>query len=119
MEITPSTPQAPAPVKRPRHLMDPANPVRPVNDFRLTHVQQWVMSVLAVSTILHFAIGLNAAAIMMADNDQAKIGLNVLSAVFGVIAVAAGMLIHRKKLPSPWLLLGLIPGVVGLLVTYA
>ena len=38
--------------------MDPANPVRQVNDRRLTQVQRWVISVLAVTTILHLSVGL-------------------------------------------------------------
>ena len=59
--------------------MDPANPVRQVNDHRLTQVQRWVISV-----------------------------------AFGVVAAAVGRLIHQKPVASPWLLLGLVPGLVGL-----
>jgi hypothetical protein len=55
------------PVRRPRHLMDPANPVRQVNDHRLTQVQRWVVSVLAVTTILHLAVGLGVAAYFLDD----------------------------------------------------
>ena len=46
----------PAPVKRAKHLMDPANPVRTVNDRALTRVQRTVASVLATTTILHLSL---------------------------------------------------------------
>jgi hypothetical protein len=42
----------------------------------------------------------------------------VIAAAFGVIGVAAGFLIHGKRPHAwpyaPWLLLGLLPGIVGL-----
>jgi hypothetical protein len=99
--------------------MDPDNLVRPVNDRALTNVQRWVMSVLVVFTIAHLAIGLALAAAMVNDDaTAAKIGLNVIAAAFGVIGVAAGFLIHGKRPHTwpylPWLLLGLLPGLVGL-----
>jgi hypothetical protein len=107
------------PAKRPRHLMDPNNPVRTVNDRSLTNVQRWVMSVLAVFTIAHLAIGIAIAAnAVREDATAARIGLCVISCAFGVIGVAAGLLIHGKRPQTwpyaPWLLLGLLPGLVGL-----
>jgi hypothetical protein len=109
-----------APVRRPRHLLDP-------NDLQQSHrrsqssqeslgkVQRWVMSVLAVTTILHLAAGLVLAAVFMDESRlDARIGLNVLAAVIGVMAAATGRLIHHKNPVSPWLLLGLTPGLVGL-----
>jgi len=109
-----------APVRRPRHLLDP-------NDLQQSHrrsqssqeslgkVQRWVMSVLAVTTILHLAAGLVVAAVFMDSSRlDARIGLNVLAAVIGVMAAATGSLIHHKNPVSPWLLLGLTPGLVGL-----
>ncbi|GAA1949533.1 hypothetical protein GCM10009798_05920 [Nocardioides panacihumi] len=107
------------PPKRPRHLMDPDNPVRPVNDRSLTNVQRWVMSVLVVFTIAHLAIGIAIAANTVPDDAlAARIGLSVISCAFGVIGVAAGILIHGNR-PfarrfAPWLALGLLPGLVGL-----
>ena len=107
------------PPKRPRHLMDPNNPIRPVNDRSLTNVQRWVASVLAVFTISHLAIGIAiAAAMVREDATAARIGLCVIAGAFGVIGVAVGILIHGNKPHTwpfaPWLLLGLLPGVVGL-----
>lgn len=111
--------QPPAKVtKRPRHLMDPDNLQRPVNDQSLTRVQRWVMSVLAVFTIAHLAVGIAIASWYVAeDATAARIGLNVIAAIFGVLGVCAGFLIHRASPFTPrhlpWLLLGLAPGILG------
>jgi hypothetical protein len=97
--------------------MDPDNLVRPVNDASLTHVQRWVLSVLAVFTIAHLAIGLVIAALAVrADDTSARVGLCVIAGIFGVLAVAVGQLIHRRNPVNAWLLLGLLPGIVGLVL---
>jgi len=95
--------------------MDPDNPVRPVNDMSLTHVQRWVMSVLAVFTIAHLAVGIVVAALFV-DQRSAAVGLSVIAGIFGVLAVAAGQLIHQRNPLNAWLVLGLVPGVVGLVL---
>ena len=95
--------------------MDPAHPTRQVNDFKLTQVQRWVVSVLAVTTILHLSVGLTVAAYSL--DEQAivsRIGLCVIGGAFGVVAAGVGRLIHQKPIVSPWLLLGLTPGVIGI-----
>lgn len=105
------------PAARRRHLMDPANPVRPVNNAELTRVQRWVVSVLTVTTILHLSVGLVVAAYFLASDDRvAQIGLCAIAAAFGVISVAVGLVIHGRTPLSPWLLLGLLPGIVGVLL---
>jgi hypothetical protein len=38
--------------------------------------------------------------------------------VIGVIAVATGLIIHGKRPLSWWLLLGLVPGLVGAWFTF-
>lgn len=104
------------PTPRRRHLMDPANPQRPSLASReITRVQQWVLSVLVATTILHLAAGLAVAAVY-ADGSRpgAGVGLNVLACVCGVGAVLAARLIHGRRPLSSWLLLGLVPGLVGL-----
>ncbi len=117
-----ATPMKPVkPVKRPRHLMDPDHLVRPVNDRSLTNVQRWVMSVLTVFTIAHLAIGIALAAqFVEADALAPRIGLNVIAMIFGILGLAAGFAIHgHKPLAWPyagWLVLGTIPGVVGLVL---
>jgi hypothetical protein len=101
--------------------MDPDNPRRETirrrdsGPMHLEPVQKWVLSILAFTTIIHLAVGLVIAAVYIdADRPDARIGLNVIAAAFGVISVAVFRAIHGKKLASPWLLLGALPGVVGL-----
>lgn len=97
--------------------MDPDAPRKvadPEDAARLQRVQTWVMSVLVVTTIVHLSAGLAISA-QYVDEDalSAGIGLSVLAGAFGVIAVAAGLAIHRKSPLSPWLLLGVLPGLVS------
>ena len=109
--------------RRARHLLDPEALGRPrdlaAERRSLTRVQQWVMSVLAVTTILHLSGGLVLAAHFLPEERGvgARVGLDVIAAVFGVLAVAAGLAIHRRSVLSPWLLLGVLPGVLGLWIT--
>ncbi len=101
---------------RRRHLMDPANPQRPsVESREITRVQQWVLSVLVTTTILHLSVGLAVAGVF-ADGSRpgAGVGLNVLASVCGVGAVLAARLIHRRPPLSWWLPVGPLPGLVGL-----
>lgn len=109
------------PPRLPRHLMDPNNP-RPApgrRDMSLTQVQRWVMSSLALTTILHFAGGLVVAAIFLEDSrTDGRLALNLLAGAVGVMAVAAARLIHQKPALSPWLLLGLLPAPLGLWLTF-
>lgn len=106
--------------KRPRHLMDPNNPHREIRrpsdsgPMHLEPVQKWVLSALAFTTIIHLAGGLVIASFYVDESrTDAQIGLNVLAGAFGVIAVAVARAIHQKRFLSPWLLLGLLPGIVG------
>lgn len=108
------------PVRRPRHLLDPENIQQSHRSSQgsqesLTAVQRWVMSVLAVTTILHLSAGLVIAAIMMGDSETtARVGLLTIASIIGVLAVAIGRVIHLRTPLSTWLLLGLVPGAVGL-----
>jgi len=103
--------------RRAMHLLDPENPrprQQPRGGMTLTTVQMWVLSTLAVSTVLHFAGGLVAAAWYVGESRPgARAGLLGLAGVSGILAVAAGRAIHRKPLLSPWLLLGALPSLVG------
>ncbi len=115
--------RAPA-VRRPRHLLDPNDLHRShqrsqSSQESLSNVQRWVMSVLAITTILHLSAGLAIAAVFMDDAKvDARVGLNVIAAIIGVLAVAAFRLIHQKSLFSPWLLIGVVPGLIGLYFTF-
>ncbi|HET8604802.1 MAG TPA: hypothetical protein VFM09_12800 [Marmoricola sp.] len=113
--------QQPAAPRRPRHLMDPDNP-RPAarnEGMSLTQVQRWVMSTLALTTILHFAAGLVVAAVFLErSRTDGRIALNLLAAAVAVMGIAAARLIHQKNPLSPWLLLGLLVAPVGLWCTF-
>ncbi len=104
---------APQPPRVRKHLMTPGSP-RPQNrePMSLNRVQRWVLSTLAATTILHLAVGLMVAA-AFSERLDARVGLLVIGSVFGVIAAAAALVIHQKSPVSPWLLLGLVPGLVG------
>jgi hypothetical protein len=97
--------------------MDPANPVRQVNDRSLTNVQRWVASVLATTTIFHLAAGLVIAAVFMGDGNQvSQVGLCIIAGAFGIIAVGVGLAIHGRRPIGPWSVLGLLPTAVGLVL---
>lgn len=105
------------PAKRRRHLMDPNAP-RPqvsTSSMSMSSVQRWVMSVLAVTTVGHLSVGLVIAAVFLeTDRPGAQIGVDVIAGIVGVLGVAGGFLIHEKNPLRLWLLLGLIPALVGL-----
>jgi hypothetical protein len=96
-----------------KHLMTPGQP-RPQQRYNtsLSSVQRWVMSTLVATTILHLAVGVVVAA-YFADRLDSQIGLLVISALFGLIAFAAALLIHKRSPLSLWLLPGLLPALVG------
>jgi tetrahydromethanopterin S-methyltransferase subunit F len=106
------------------HLLDMDAPRRVVQDPEkdardLARVQRWVMSTLAVTTILHLVVGLVIAAVMLHEApDSSRIGLDVIAGIFGAMAVATGLAIHGKRIASPWLLLGIVPTLVGLYLTF-
>jgi hypothetical protein len=112
-------PLPPTQPRRPRHLMDPDNLQRPqASAMSLTTVQQWVLSVLAVTTILHLSAGLVVAAMASPDSrSDAQIGLNILAGVTAVGAVAAGLGIHGRNPLSWWLLAGVLVTPIGLYLT--
>jgi hypothetical protein len=74
--------------------------------------------VLATTTILHLTFGLLLAAWTIDQDDLVPVvGLEVIAGVFAVIAVAVARAIHRRPVLSPWLLLGVLPTLLGLAVT--
>jgi len=106
----------PQPPPRRRHLLDPANP-RPAastSGMSLTSVQRWVMSSLAVTTVGHLAVGIVIAAAYVGDERPgADVGLLGVAALLGMLGVAVGFLIHERSAFTPWVLLGLLPAVIG------
>jgi uncharacterized membrane protein len=96
-----------------KHLMNLDDPrPRRSDPMSLTRVQRWVMSSLAATTILHMSLGLVIAA-AFAERRDAQIGLLVIATAFGVLAFAAALVIHQRRLLSPWLLLGPLPSLAG------
>lgn len=76
----------------------------------LTRVQQWVLSTLVVSLILHLAGGLVLGAYFMDDDRlDGRIGLVGIAGVLGFIAVVVALAIHRRHLVSWWLIVGIVP----------
>ena len=103
----PDEPSRRTPERRRRHLMDPNAP-RPVHDAeaerRLRNVQRWIMSSLAVVTILHMSGGLIAAAIFLPEPTlAAEIGLNLIAGAFASVALGSWLAIHGRSLLSWWL----------------
>jgi hypothetical protein len=102
--------------------MDPNAP-RPVRDPHaeersLTKVQRWVMSSLAVTTLLHLSVGVIIAALTESNPTVgAQVGLSIIAGAFGVMAVVAALAIHGRRVLSWWLLLGPLPTAVGLWLT--
>ena len=70
------------------------------------------MSALLLTTATIFAGGLSALA-GSADRAGAKPGLLVIAGVVGLMAMTGVRLINQKSIASPWLLLGLLPSLVG------
>ncbi|WP_235537145.1 hypothetical protein [Nocardioides sp. Soil805] len=106
--------------RRARHLMNPNAPRRTLDEREreqksLSRVQRWVMSVLAVTTILHLEVGLIVAAYFLDDpRPGAQVGLCLIAGAFGVIGVALAFLIHGRRPLTPWLLVGFVPAAIGI-----
>jgi hypothetical protein len=106
--------------RRPRHLMDPDNPVRPVNDASLTRVQRWVLSSLTLVTVAHFAVGLLLAARSLpAEAVGGRVVLAVIAGVLWTAGVAGARALHGVPVWSAWLLVGPALGVAGVVVALA
>ncbi len=80
-------------------------------------MQTWVLSTLAVTTILHMSAGLVVAAAFAKALD-ARIGLLVIAGLFGIVSIAAGLAIHKRRILSWWLLLGWLPSIVGAWIVF-
>ena len=116
-QTSPTGPSSSGTARR-RHLIDPNAPRKapdPRDLERLQRVQRRVVSALIVTTILHLSAGFVIAADHVdAARTDARVGLNVIAVAFMVGGIAATLVINGRSWKSPWLLLGLIPGIVGL-----
>lgn len=106
--------------RRPRHLMDPDHPVRPVNDASLARVQRWVLSSLTVVTVAHFAVGLLVAALALpTDAVGGRVVLGVIAGIFWIVGIAGARALHGASVVSGWLLVGVVLGAIGVGVVLA
>jgi hypothetical protein len=83
---------------------------------QVERVQRWVMSALLVTVCFIFASGL---ALLSATSAQANArpALLSMSLVVGLVGIVGVRLVNAKSLVTPWLLLGVLPAVLGWLVT--
>ncbi len=79
---------------------------------QVERVQRWVMSALLLTTATIFASGLTVLSGTV-ERAGAEPGLLTIAAVVGLLAMAGVRLINEKSVLTPWLLLGLLPAVVG------
>ncbi len=84
-----------------KHLMTPGAPRTNNSDpVSLGRVQRWVLSTLVATTIMHLSAGLTVAAVF-SERRSAQVGLLIIAAAFGLIAMSAALLIHRRGPLSP------------------
>lgn len=98
-----------------KHLMVPGQPPAPSPSSHSTViVQRWVVTVLTITIVFHLAGGLVYTAYYIdPDLPSSRIGLLVIAAVMGCLAIAATFAIHRRRPITPWLVLGLLPSLLG------
>ncbi|MCY7400583.1 MAG: hypothetical protein LH477_06450 [Nocardioides sp.] len=107
-------PAASAPRVR-KHLMVAGQTRAPSPTSRSTvAVQRWVVTVLLISVAFHFAGGLAFAAYFAAPRGlSSQVGLLVIAAVIGSLAVGAALAIHQRGPLTLWMIWGLLPSLVG------
>jgi len=102
--------------------MDPNNPRPPQQrgtGMGISQVQKWVLTVVAVGVIGLHATAMAAAPLAFDTHAPgAKPGLLVISGIFGMIAVGAARIVHKKSVLSPLLILGWIPAAAFAVVYY-
>ena len=103
-------PQRPARVAK--HLMTPGQPRVVREPMSIGRVQKWVLSALAATTIMHLSAGLVIAAAFL-DGTAKQLAMLAIATAFGVIAMAAALLIHQVRVLNPLLLVGFLPALVG------
>ena len=127
--MTPQTPTTPldhhteqTPAPRPRkHLMTPGAP-RPAprpNAMSTVQVQKWVVTVLVVVILGHLTSALVIFALTASeDHPASRIGLLIIAGAVGLLAAGGVRAVHRRRLLSTWLLVGLVPAATGVFLGY-
>ncbi len=82
----------------------------------ITKVQQWVAS--AILLMVGFGVAIPLAwvgpqMIAVPEDAARAVPLWVMSAVWGVATMAGVLLIHRRGVLSPWLVVGLLPAALA------
>ena len=100
------TPGAPRPAPHPSSMS-------------ITQVQRWIITVLVVVVVGHLAEALVIFALIApADKPASRIGLLIIAGIVGLLAAGGVRAIHRRRLLSPWLFLGLTPALIGAYLGY-
>ena len=82
-------------------------------------VQRWVATVLTVVVLGHRAEALVIFALISpADHPASRVGLLIIAGLVGLIAAGGVRAIHRRRIPSFWLLLGLVPAGLGVYLAF-
>jgi hypothetical protein len=81
----------------------------------IVRVQRWVASALILTVAFVWAGGMVLGALITIDQDRkgAQIGILIMAAIIGVLAIVGVRLINQLNWLTPWLLAGLIPSVAG------
>ena len=83
----------------------------------LTRVQQWVASTIIVMVGMGIAGPLAGVSATIDPGDQGRrlrLGIWLMSGLWGVATMGAVLVVHQHRLLSWWLLLGLVPALVAL-----
>lgn len=75
-------------------------------------VQRWVITALVITTAIHFVGGLLLMARYLGTADAFWV-LTIISAIVMTLSVIGSLILHQKKILSPWLLVGVIPLVIS------
>ncbi len=85
----------------------------------LERTQRWVLSALIAAVALFPSGALIAVThVTGADDPAAAVLLCAITGVLGVIALAAILLVHRRSVVSPLLVIGLVPAVCSAIWTF-
>ena len=80
----------------------------------IAQVQKWVVTVLVVVIGSHLAEALVIFGLMAPkDHPASRIGLLIIAGVVGLLAAGGVKAVHGRRIPSLWLLLGLVPAGIG------
>ncbi|TDT31050.1 hypothetical protein ACF3NT_12465 [Naumannella halotolerans] len=93
-----------------------SHPGRTSAQASLDLVQRVILSITVCGFVGSFAIGFAAYLALRGHLDLPRdsvIGLWTVTGLTGVIAVIATLVINRRRVLSPWLLVGLLPMVVS------